>query len=91
VARSSANAYAERWIRTMRSECVDRLMIVGRRHLETVLDTYIDHYNHQRPHRSLDLNAPDNQWTPLPYDSQATRIDRRDRLGGIIHEYHQAA
>jgi len=86
-----ANAYAERWIRTVRAECLDRLMIVGRRHLKVVLDTYIYHYNHERPHRGLDLNAPDNEWTPLPYDPTIVRIQRRDRLGGIIHEYHQTA
>jgi putative transposase len=53
-----ANAFAERWVRTARSECIDRMLIFGERHLRTVLTKYAAHYNRHRPHRSLDLRAP---------------------------------
>jgi putative transposase len=56
-----ANAYAERFVRTVRAECLDWLLIVGRRHLETVLRTYTDHYNCERPHRGLALLSPTRQ------------------------------
>jgi hypothetical protein len=86
-----ANAYAERWVRTVRTECLDRLMIVGVRHLHAVLGTYMDHYNRQRTHRGLQLQPPDGPWPTVAYDPALTRIERRDRLGGVIHEYQQAA
>jgi transposase InsO family protein len=56
-----ANAYAERWVRTVRTECLDWLLILNRRHLERVLHVYIRHYNHQRPHRGLGLATPEGQ------------------------------
>src|SRR5439155_12437986 len=59
VQAPNANAHAERCVRTIRSECLDWLLIFGRRQLERVLRTYVDHYNRQRPHRALDLDAPD--------------------------------
>ena len=55
----NANAYAERWIRTVRAECLDWLLIVGRGHLEQVLRVYVEHYNVHRPHRALGLEPPD--------------------------------
>ncbi len=84
-----ANAYAERFIRTVRAECLDWLLIVGRRHLETVLRIYTAHYNRERPHRGLALLPPD----PTSADPQPSgrEIKRRDRLGGLIHEYHRTA
>jgi putative transposase len=84
-----ANAYAERFVRTVRGECLDWLLIVGRRHLETVLCVYTHHYNRERPHRGLALLPPD----PTSTDRQTNggEIKRRDRLGGLIHEYHRAA
>jgi putative transposase len=84
-----ANAYAERFVRTVRGECLDWLLILGRRHLETVLRTYTAHYNRERPHRGLALLAPE----PTKADPQpkGREIKRRDRLGGLIHEYHRAA
>lgn len=54
-----ANAYAERWVRTVRAECLDWLLIISRRHLERVLRTYVEHYNRQRPHRGLNLRPPE--------------------------------
>jgi putative transposase len=88
-----ANAYAERFVRTIRAECLDLLLILGRRHLERVLRIYATHYNHQRPHRALALHPPE----PAPAIARATgrpairAIERRDVLGGLIHEYHRAA
>jgi len=58
VRAPNANAVAERWVRTVRADCLDRILIVGRRHLEHVLRTYRRHYNEHRPHRSLDLRPP---------------------------------
>ena len=84
-----ANAYAERFVRTVRAECLDSLLILGRRYLESVLRVYIEHYNRERPHRGLALLTPETgDAAGLP---TAERIDRRDRLGGLVHEYHRAA
>jgi transposase InsO family protein len=79
-------------VRTVRSECLDWLLIFTRRQLERVLSTYVDHYNRQRPHRALDLNAPDpvGELVRLPPGGLRT-VRRRDRLGGLIHEYKLAA
>jgi putative transposase len=84
-----ANAHAERFVRTIRAECLDWLLIVGRRHLESVLRIYIAHYNRQRPHRARELYPPEPA-TAIAR-SNTGRIERRDMLGGLIHEYHQAA
>jgi transposase InsO family protein len=84
-----ANAHAERFVRTVRAECLDWLLIIGRRHLEHVLRTYTTHYNRERPHRGLALLSPDP--TSAELQSSAAAIKRRDRLGGLIHEYHRAA
>ena len=59
VRAPKANAYAERWVRTVRAECLDWLLIVGRGHLEQILRVYVQHYNGHRPHRALGLAAPD--------------------------------
>ena len=84
-----ANAYAERFVRTIRAECLDWLLIVDRRHLEHVLRTYTTHYNRERPHRALALLAPEAANNALP--GVAETIKRRDQLGGLIHEYYRAA
>jgi transposase InsO family protein len=84
----NANAYAERWVRTLRFDCLDRILILGRRHLEHVLRVYRRHYNEHRPHRALDLVPPDGR-DPTPLDG-ADRLRRRDLLGGLIHEYEAA-
>jgi len=88
----NANAYAERWIRTVRAECLDWLLISGRGHLGQVLRVYVAHYNHHRPHRALGLEPPD----PLANlrvvrDGQPSRVHRRDLLSGLLHEYHRRA
>jgi len=87
-----ANAYAERWIRTVRAECLDWLLILGRGHLERVLRVYVRHYNQHRPHRALGLEPPDRPagLVLLAEDHQG-RVYRRDVLGGLLHEYHRAA
>jgi transposase InsO family protein len=91
----NANAVAERWVRTVRPECLDWMLIWGRRHLERVLDEYVRHYNDERPHRGLQLRPPsrsDIGSTPTPsVVAVADRVRRRDRLGGLVHEYYQAA
>jgi len=85
-----ANAYAERFVRTVRTECLDRIFIVNERHLESMLNTYVKHYNHERPHRGLDLRIPEGG-PPVRQAEADGSIVRRDRLGGLIHEYHRKA
>jgi len=87
-----AKAIAERFVGTARRECLDWILVANRRHLERVLRSFLDHYNGHRPHRSLELAAPDRaQVTPLPRTPSASTVTRRDRLGGLIHEYRAAA
>jgi transposase InsO family protein len=86
-----ANAFAERWIRTVRTECLDWMLVLGRRHLERVLRIYQAHYNARRPHRGLDLKTPDPRPDPDPWPADGARVRRRDMLGGLIHEYELAA
>jgi Integrase core domain len=81
-----ANAYAERFVRAIRAECPDWLLIVGRRHLEHVLRTYTSHYSRERPHRALALH-PSESATAVDRPGVGT-VDRHDLLGGLIHEYH---
>jgi transposase InsO family protein len=83
----TANAYAERWVRSVRAECLDHLLIVNEAHLRTVLASYTAHYNRARPHRGL------NQQTPIPSARCDPRgpVRRRDVLGGLIHEYDREA
>ncbi len=88
VQAPNANAYAERWVRTIRADCLDRILILGRRHLEHVLRVYRRHYNEHRPHRALHLLAPDGR-DPTPLNAP-DRLQRRDLLGGLIHEYEAA-
>jgi putative transposase len=84
-----ANAIAERFVRTVRAECLDWLLIVNRRHLERVLRVFVEHYNTQRPHRALKLHAP--QRAEPPPTPTIGEIRRHDRLGGLIHEYYRDA
>jgi transposase InsO family protein len=88
VRAPKANAIAERFVRTVRSECLDWLLILNRRHLKRVLRIYIEHYNTQRPHRALELCPPAFDRAARSSESE---INRRDRLGGLIHEYYRAA
>ena len=87
-----ANAIAERFVRTVRSECLDWLLIVNRRHLERVLRVHVDHYNSHRPHRSLNLAPADPTARNVAVlRPSAAVVKRRDRLGGLLHEYSLAA
>jgi transposase InsO family protein len=85
-----ANAIAERWIASARRECLDRMLITGERHLRLVLGEYADHYNSHRPHRALQQGPPAGRPHP-PAPGANVRVLRRDRLGGLIHEYSQVA
>jgi transposase InsO family protein len=90
----NANAYIERWVGTIRRECLDRLLILGHRQLDHVLRVYVKHYNGKRPHRALDLRPPDSSIRP-PLATVATphapQVSRCNLLGGLIHEYELAA
>ncbi len=85
-----ANAYAERWVQTVRAECLDWTLVLGRRHLEWVLREYVRHYNQQRPHRSLALAVAEAGERKSP-QVNLREVRRRDVLGGLIHEYHEVA
>ena len=84
-----ANAIAERFIGTLRRECLDHLLIIGTRHLTAVLREYLEHYNGHRPHRALHQQPPAGRTQPR--SEAVIRALRRDRLGGLIHEYVQVA
>jgi len=88
-----ANAICERVIGTLRRECLDRMLILGRRHLEAVLSEYVEHYNSHRPHRSLSQRSPSALDTTPAHigDVDLARLRRTDRLGGLIHEYRMVA
>jgi putative transposase len=85
-----ANAICERWIASARRECTDRILLTGRRHLHHVLSQYADHYNSHRPHRALGQRPPDGRISIVSADDNI-RVRRRDRLGGLLHEYSQVA
>jgi putative transposase len=92
VRAPTANTYAERWVGTVRAECLDWLLIVGRGYLEQVLRVYVEHYNRHRPHRALGLEAPDrpDRLTAVG-EGQEGGVLRRDLLRGLLHEYRRAA
>ena len=84
----NANAVAERWIRSIREECLDKIVILGEGHLRRVLRVYCDYYNRSRPHQGIEQRCP----VPLERGSAAGPIERRDILGGVVHDYrHRAA
>jgi transposase InsO family protein len=84
-----ANCYAERWVRTVRAECTDRILIYDGRHLRSVLGEYAGHYNGHRPHQSRQQRPPDRDASPVA--PPGTQVQRRKILGGVISEYHTAA
>jgi putative transposase len=88
-----ANAHAERFVRSARTECLEWLLIVGQRQLDRVLRVYVDHYNTERPHRALGRCPPvrTEPPTPRPPLTRSQQLERRDRLGGLLHVYHLAA
>jgi len=84
-----ANCYAERWIRSVRAECTDRMLIYSERHLRSVLGQYAVYYNGHRPHQSRQQRPPDrDDQVGIPLDLP---VQRRKVLGGVISEYYQAA
>jgi len=92
VRAPNANAHVERWVGSVRRECLDRILISNRRQLEKILRVYVCHYNEQRPHRALALQAPDPPTMhPTRGETITGAIRRRDLLGGLIHEYEAAA
>ncbi len=97
VRAPQARAHAERWVSSLRRECLDRLLILGRRHLECVVHVYAQHYNEHRPHRSLAQRPPlakpppIDERAPIPEPQPLERLRRRDLLGGLLHEYELAA
>ncbi len=86
-----ANAFAERWIRSARRECLDRVLIHGERHLLATLGEYVVHYNEHRPHQARRQLPPavDTRTRPIT-DLAAARVRRRTILNGLISEYAQA-
>jgi putative transposase len=88
----NANAHAERWVGTARGECLDWMLIRGRKHLERVLREYARHYNDHRPHRALHLLPPDScEGGPHLEARGPSGIERRPILGGLVNEYGAAA
>ncbi len=87
VRAPNANAFAERWVRSVREECLDKLLILGEGHLQRVLTTYVTYYNTARPHQGI------GQRCPIPLESAACDgpIERRDILGGVLHDYYRHA
>ena len=87
-----ANAICERFVGTIRRECLDRTLILGRRDLAAVLAEYVEHYNCHRPHRSLSQRAPSvaGETPALVATVEPTKLRRADRLGGLIHEYRMS-
>jgi transposase InsO family protein len=83
----NANAIAERWVRSVRAECLDQLLILTESHLRRVLREYVGYYNGARPHQGLQQKAP----IPLPPPPTQGPIHCHDVLGGIIHDYYQEA
>jgi transposase InsO family protein len=88
-----ANAFAERFVGTVRRECLDRMLIANQHHLGKVLTEFVEHYNQHRPHRSLG-QVPPVPTTPPAMASEGqwiSRLRRSDRLGGLVHEYRLVA
>ncbi len=83
----NANAYAERWVRAVRGECLDHLLIASEAHLRRVLAEYVAYYNHARPHQGLEQRCP----VALPAPVRDGPVRRRDRLGGLLHDYYREA
>ena len=83
-----ANAFAERFVKTVRRECLDHILVFGHRNLERILREYVRHYNEERPHRGLSLQTPEPKLMPNGVDSDVVRVAK---LGGLINEYHRNA
>ena len=84
------NAIAERFVGSIRRELLDRILFINQRHAATVLTTYENHFNRHRPHRALAQAAP-LRALPERHQTDTSHVHRQDRLGGLLHEYHQVA
>jgi len=82
------NAYAERYVRSIKDECLNQFIFFGEKHLRHVIDEYIDHYHSERPHQGIDNSLIESR--SFQYQSTAT-IERKDRLGGLLRSYQVAA
>jgi transposase InsO family protein len=87
VRAPNANAFAERWVRSIREECLDRIVILNDRHLRHVLSEYEQYYNEARPHQGIDQNIP----MASAHEIGEGPVRCRNVLGGILHDYHRAA
>ena len=87
------NAIAERFGRTIRAECTDRMLIVGEHHLRWVLQRYIDHYNNGRSHQGdgMQLRTPSDDMNVIPSRPQQAASTANRYLGGLINDYYAAA
>jgi len=88
VRAPNANAFAERWVRSVREECLDRILILGEGHLDRVLTAYVDYSNDARPHQGIDQRCPVSLGGSAARDGP---IERRDILGGVLHDYYRRA
>ena len=82
----NANPFAERWVRSVREELLDHVLILNQAHLRRILQTYINYYNSRRPHQSLAQQSP----IPYPETKNTGTVKRRQLLGGIINDYYRA-
>ncbi|MCZ6736162.1 MAG: integrase core domain-containing protein, partial [Planctomycetota bacterium] len=82
------NAYAERFVRSIKSECIDRMIVIGERHLRTAISEYVEHYHAERNHQGLEnaIIAPVSEVGEL-----SGPVLRRERLGGMLSYYHRKA
>jgi len=88
VRAPNANAFCERWVRSVREECLDRVLILGENHLRHVLSEYVAYYNHARPHQGIEQQSPVAcAWS----SARDGPIHRRDILGGVLHDYYRRA
>lgn len=90
VRAPKANAFPERFVRTVRHEVLDLTLVLGRRHLDRILRRYAEHYNAPRPHRGLDLRTPAGT-SERPISAEVPRVRRIDVLGGLLYEYEPLA
>lgn len=81
----NANAYSERWIRSVRQECLDRILILNEAHLRRVLNEFLAYYNTRRPHQGLEQQSP----IPRPEPETTGKVGRQQILGGIINDYYR--